>query len=139
MLLILLQCRPRRLLRFFFCDASVDSQNPTTTNQTGIEVYILTRPARSTSHVFFQVATPQVLKPSEVEAQALLFGAKLGAALNLRDATLFTDNQVLASVVLAGSPRTHPGHWSIRLIIAKIQDIIQAKSYTVHKIHREAK
>jgi hypothetical protein len=36
-----------------FCDASVDSQNPTTTNQTGIGVCILTQPARSTSHVSF--------------------------------------------------------------------------------------
>ena len=66
------------------------------------------------------------------------FGAKLATALNLQDATLFTDNQVLASTVLAGSPRTHFGHWSIRPIIAKIQDIIQAKGYKVHKIRREA-
>jgi hypothetical protein len=97
------------------------------------------RPARSTSHVsFFQVAIPQVLEPLKVEAQAFLFGAKLGTALNLRGATLFTDNQVLASAVLAGSPHTHPGHWSIRPIIADIQDIIRAKSYIVCKIHGEA-
>ena len=74
----------------------------------------------------------------EAEAHALLFGAKLASALNLQDATLYTDNQVLASAVLAGSPHTHLGHWSIRPIIAKIQDIIQAKGYKVHKICREA-
>jgi len=66
------------------------------------------------------------------------FGAKLATALNLQDATLFTDNQVLASTVLAGLPHTHFGHWSIRPIIAEIQDIIKAKSYTIQKIHREA-
>ena len=74
----------------------------------------------------------------EAEAHALLFGAKPAIALNLQDTTLFTDNQVLASTVLAGSPRTHFGHWSIRPIIAEIHDIIQAKSYTIQKIHREA-
>ena len=57
-----------------FCDASVDSQNPTITNQIGIGICILTQPARSTSHVsFFQVAIPQVLEPLEAEAHALLF------------------------------------------------------------------
>ena len=74
----------------------------------------------------------------EAEAHALLFGAKLATALNLQDATLFTDKQVLAFAVLAGSPRTHPGHWSIRPIIAEIHDIIQVKNYTIRKIHREA-
>ena len=73
----------------------------------------------------------------EAEAHALLFGAKLATALNLQDATLFTDKQVLAFAVLAGSPRTHPGHWSIHLIIAEIQNIIQVKGYTMYKIRRE--
>jgi hypothetical protein len=43
----------------------------------------------------------------EAEACALLFGAKLAAALDLRNAVLLTDNQVVASAVLAGSPRSH--------------------------------
>jgi len=50
---------------------------------------------------------------------------------------LLTDNQVVASAVLAASPRSHPGHWSLRPIIAKVQDIKQAKSYSVIKIGRE--
>jgi ribonuclease HI len=82
---------------------------------------------------------PQVLEPLEAEAHALLFGAKLAAALDLRNAALLTDNQVVASAVLAGSPRTHPGHWSLRPIIAEVQDIKQAKSYTVIKIDRQKK
>jgi ribonuclease HI len=71
------------------------------------------------------------------EARALLFGAKLAAALDLRNAVLLTDNQVVASAVLAGSPRSHPGHWSLRPIIAEVQDIKQAKSYSVIKIGRQ--
>ena len=63
---------------------------------------------------FFQVVIAQVLEPLEAEARALLFGAKLAAALDLRNAALLTGNQVVASAVLAGSPRTHHGHWSLR-------------------------
>jgi ribonuclease HI len=123
-----------------FCDASVNSQNLVPGNQTGIGVLILTQPARSISHAsFLQVVIPQVLEPMEAEAHALLFGAKLAAALDLRNAALLTDNQVVASAVLAGSPRTHPGHWSLRPIIAEVQDIKQAKSYTVIKIDRQKK
>ncbi|CAD6245435.1 unnamed protein product [Miscanthus lutarioriparius] len=84
-----------------------------------------------------QFATLQVLEPLEAEAHALLFGAKLAAALDLRNAALLTGNQVVASAVLAGSPRTHHGHWSLRPIIAETQDIKQAKSYSVIKIDRQ--
>jgi len=73
----------------------------------------------------------------EVEAHALLFCAKLAAALDLQDTALLTDNQVVASAVLAGSPRSHPGHWSLRPIIAEVQDIKQAKCYSVIKIDRQ--
>ena len=73
----------------------------------------------------------------EVEAHALLFCAKLAAALDLQDTALLTDNQVVASAVLAGSPLSHPGHWSLRPIIAEVQDIKQAKSYSVIKIGRQ--
>ena len=94
-----------------FCDASVDSQNLVAGNQTGIGVLIITQPARSISHAsFFQVAIKQVLEPLEVEAHALLFCAKLAAALDLQDTALLTDNQVVASAVLARSPLSHPGH-----------------------------
>jgi len=64
----------------------------------------------------------------EAEAHTLLFRAKLATALDFRNAALLTDNQAVASVMLAGSPRTHPGHWSLRPIIAKVQNVKQAKS-----------
>ena len=50
---LLLKIGPLTVLLGFFCDASVDSQNPTITNQIGIGICILTQPARSTSHVSF--------------------------------------------------------------------------------------
>jgi hypothetical protein len=46
----------------FFCDASVDSQNRTGT-QTGIGIFILTKPVRSLSYMsFFQVMITQALE-----------------------------------------------------------------------------
>jgi hypothetical protein len=64
----------------------------------------------------------------EAEAHALLFGAKLATALDLQNVVFLTDNQVVASAVLAGSPRSHPRHWSLCPIIAEVQDIKQAKA-----------
>ena len=61
----------------------------------------------------------------------------LAVALDLWNAALLTDNQVVASAVLAGSPRSHPGHWLLHPIIAEVQDIKQAKSYSVIKIGRQ--
>ena len=60
----------------------------------------------------------------------------LAVALDLWNAALLTDNQVVASAVLAGSPRSRLRHWSLRPIIAKVQDIKQAKNYSVIKIGR---
>ena len=61
----------------------------------------------------------------------------LAVALDLWNAALLTDNQVVASAVLAASPRSHPGHWLLHPIIAEVQDIKQAKSYSVIKIGRQ--
>jgi hypothetical protein len=42
------------------------------------------------------------------------FFSKLAVVLDLRDATLLTDNQVLAFVMFAAeSPRTYLEHWSM--------------------------
>jgi hypothetical protein len=60
------------------------------------------------------------------------------ASYSSQSAERNADKQVPASAILAGSPRAHPGHWSIHPIIAEIQDIIQGKNYIVHKIHIEA-
>jgi len=78
----------------FFLDASVDLQNPTSSNHTEIWVIILTQPARSILHAssFFHVAIAQVLEPLEVKAHALHFGVELATALDLHDTTLCTDN-----------------------------------------------
>lgn len=53
---------------------------------------------------------PHILEPFEAQTLVLLLGAKLATTLNLQDATLYTDNQVLAMVVRASSPRTHLDH-----------------------------
>lgn len=56
------------------------------------------------------MAIPHILEPFEAETLVLLLGAKLATTLNLQDTTLYTDIQVLAMVVHASSPRTHPDH-----------------------------
>lgn len=123
-----------------FCDASVGLQNCTPgRNQTGIGILILAQPARSLSCAsFLQVATSQVLEPLEAEAHALLLGGKMAAALNLQDATLLTDNQVVASAAQARSSRLQPGHWSLRPVLAEFEDITRTKQFSVIKIRREA-
>jgi hypothetical protein len=40
----------------------------------------------------FHVAIARVLKPLEVKAHSLLFGAELATALDIHDTTLETDN-----------------------------------------------
>jgi hypothetical protein len=55
------------------------------------------------------VTIPHILEPFEAQTLVLL-GAKLATTLNLQDATLYTDNQVLAMVVRASSLRTHLDH-----------------------------
>ena len=73
-----------------------------------------------------------------VKLMPSFFSCQVGySALNLQEATLFADNQMLASVVLARSSRTHLGHWSLRPVIAEIHDINQARNYIVIKIRRE--
>ena len=78
----------------------------------------------------------QVLQPLKAKAHTLLFGVKLAATLDPQDATLlFTNNQ--ASVVLLDF-HTHLGRsWSLRPIIAEVQDINQSRSYSLIKIHRD--
>jgi len=94
MLLILQPCKLRMLLGFFFsCDASFDLQNPTSSNQTGFGVVILTQPATSILHAsffFLHVAIARALEPLEAKAHALPFNAEL--ALDLHNTTLCTDN-----------------------------------------------
>jgi len=122
-----------------FCDASVGLQNSTPgRNQTGI-ILILTQPACSLSSAsFFQVATPPVLELLEAEAHALLLGARLAVALNLQDATLHTDNQVVASTSQARSSRVQPGHWSLWPVLAEFEAITGTKLFSVNKNRREA-
>jgi len=86
---------------------------------------------------FFQVVITQALEPLEAKAQVFLLGVKLAAALDLRNTTLLTDNQVVASAVQVGSPRKHPGHWLLCPIIAEIHDIKKTKGFSVIKIDRQ--
>lgn len=74
----------------------------------------------------------------EAEAHALLLGARLAVALNLQDATLHTDNQVVASTSQARSSRVQPGHWSLRPVLAEFEAITGTKQFSVNKIRREA-
>ena len=121
-----------------FCDASVCLQNSPGSNQTGIGILVLSKSTRNVSSAsFFQVAIRRTLEPLEAEARALLLGAKLAVALNLQVATLLTDNQVLASVIQARSPRTQPGHWSLRPVIAEFQELASTRRFSVIKIGRQ--
>jgi len=121
-----------------FCDASVCLQNSPGSNQTGIGILVLSKSTQNVSSAsFFQVAIRRTLEPLEAEARALLLGAKLAVALNLQVATLLTDNQVLASVIQARSPRTQPGHWSLRPVIAEFQELASTRRFSVIKIGRQ--
>ena len=86
---------------------------------------------------FFQVAIQKPLKSLEAEAQVLLLGAKLAVALNIQEATLFTDNQILADAIRVGSPRTHPWYWSLRPLIYELLSITQSRRLQVRKIRRD--
>ena len=74
----------------------------------------------------------------EAEAHALLLGARLAVALNLQDATLHTDNHVVASTSQARSSPVQPGHWSLRPVLAEFEAITGTKQFSVNKIRREA-
>lgn len=74
----------------------------------------------------------------EAEAHALLLGARLAVALNLQDATLHTDNQVVASTSQARSSRVQPGHWSLWPVLAEFEAITGTKLFSVNKNRREA-
>ena len=74
----------------------------------------------------------------EADGDTLFLGTKLVAALDVQNATMITNNQVLAFAVLARSPHTYPRHWLLHLIIAEAPDITQAGSYSLIKIRREA-
>jgi hypothetical protein len=79
-----------------------------------------------------------LVDPIEAEAQALLLGAKLERALNLQDVNFVTDNEVLARAAQAGSPRFHPGHWSIRPTLALLAEATQGMKHSIIKIRRES-
>ncbi|WVZ50393.1 hypothetical protein U9M48_001648 [Paspalum notatum var. saurae] len=60
------------------------------------------------------VSIARTLNPLEAEADALLLGAKIAAALNLHRFNLLTDIEIVATAARKGSPRSHPGHWTMR-------------------------
>ena len=107
-----------------------------------------TAPANSFCYgSFFQVATKEHMDPIEVETQALLLGAKVARTLNLQDVSSLTDNEVLslrkdnevlAIATQAGSPRFHPGHWSIRSTLALLAKTTQGMKHSIINIRRQS-
>lgn len=78
-----------------------------------------------------------VNSPLHAEAKALLLASKLASTIQLNQATLLTDNQVLAKVTAAGDVHSKPGHWQIRSDLAQIANLFKAHSFNIHHIKRD--
>lgn len=72
----------------------------------------------------------------QAEAQALVLAANIIIKLQIQGVTIFTDNLSLANIAATRSPRTDPGHWEIRGLLAEFCAITDPTSVQVFHISR---
>ena len=72
----------------------------------------------------------------QAEAQALVIATNILARLQIKDAIFLTDNLSLAKAAAARSPRTDPGHWEARGLLAEFCAVTNASSVQFFHISR---
>lgn len=87
------------------------NENSTGNTHIGLGLHLQMQQNEGRMEATISAIAVQTTSPLQAEAQGVTFAAVILDKLNIQEASLFTDNGILAKTAAVRSPLTQPGHW----------------------------